>query len=72
MHKGHEPDFETYPPGGWYDDDYKLGDHESDEGFIDEDRVSRRWMWSNQGLILMQMDLAIHFWKYVSMQMHFQ
>ena len=36
MHKGHEPDFETYPPGGWYDDDYKLGDHDSDEGFIDE------------------------------------
>ena len=35
MHKGHEPDFEIYRPDGGTEE-YKLGDHESDEGFIDE------------------------------------
>ena len=35
MHKGHEPDFEIYHSDGGTEE-YKLGDHESDEGFIDE------------------------------------
>ena len=35
MHKGHEPDFEIYRPDGGTEE-YKLGDHESDEGFIDD------------------------------------
>ena len=39
IHKGHEPDYQTYPQGGG-DDDYKLGDHDSDDGFIDEDENS--------------------------------
>ena len=33
MHKGHEPDFEIYRPDGGTEE-YKLGDHDSDEGFI--------------------------------------
>jgi len=39
IHKGHEPDYQTYPQGEG-DDDYKLGDHDSDDGFIDEDEDS--------------------------------
>ena len=39
IHKGHEPDFAPYPQEGG-DDDYKLGDHDSDEGFIDSDEQS--------------------------------
>ena len=35
MHKGHEPDFEIYRPDGG-SEEYKLGDHDSDEGFIGE------------------------------------
>ncbi len=39
MHKGHEPDYQSYQPDGG-GDDYKLGDHESDTGFIEEDQPS--------------------------------
>ena len=38
IHKGHEPDFANLIHRRVVDDDYKLGDHDSDEGFIDEDR----------------------------------
>ena len=36
IHNGYEPDYHTYPHEGG-DEDYKLGDHNTDEGFIDSD-----------------------------------